>query len=354
MKNKIITLLVIIFVVLFYVFSFYINKKENKNIIPIPTFMNINKNLPKENYSAWVPYWKETEAINSIQSIKKGMLTEVNPVWYELDTNGSLVKSSNNDESNFTNTVTEKKINLVPTITNAGPKGFDSLRVTKLIKNKDENINDLVKTAIDNNYLGWDLDLEEISEKDKDLYSIFLDDLSKELHKNKLTLSVTVHAQTGTDDWSGTKGQDLKSIGNYADFVRVMAYDYHNTESEAGPITPTSYLVDTIKYTLEKVDKKKIVMCLPTYGYDWSKKVVTPLQYEDATNLVEKEGVQIKRDEESFELTGEYIKDKINHTVWYQDAETTAQKTKIIKQYGIANICFWHLGGEDQDIWDKI
>lgn len=354
MKSRIIALLVIVFVSLFLTSIFLSNKSGNAKQIPLPTFINLKKDTVKENYSAWVPYWKEDEAINSIQSIKKGILSEVNPVWYELDSEGRLVKSNDNDEASFISAVSSKKINIVPTITNSTPNGFDSLRVTKMIKNKEESILNLVDTAIENNYSGWDLDLEEVSANDKNNYNEFIALLSDELHKNNLTLSVTVHAQTGNDDWGGTRGQDLESIGKSADFVRVMAYDFHNTESEAGPITPTSYLEDTIKFTKEKIETNKIVMCLPTYGYDWSKNGVTPLQFEDARDLVEKESIKTERDEESFELNGEYIKDNVKHTIWYQDAESTFQKIKIIKKYGITNICFWHLGGEDQEIWGKI
>ncbi len=354
MKNKIITLLVIILVALAVATFFYFNQNESNKTIPLPTFINTKRNTTINTYSAWVPYWKEDQAINSIQSIKKGVLSEVNPVWYELDADGKITISKDNDKTSFINATASKKIKIVPTITNATAAGFDSQRVSKMINDSEDSVSNFVDIAIKNNYSGWDLDLEEVSAKDKTKYNEFINLLADKLHKNKLTLSVTVHAQTGKDDWNGTKGQDLESIGNSADFVRVMAYDYHNTESEAGPITPTSYLIDTIKYTKEKIETKKIVMCLPTYGYDWAKKVVTPLQYEDANNLVEKENISVKRDEESFELTGEYQKDNVLHTVWYQDAETVLQKVKIINQQNITNICFWHLGGEDQDIWLKI
>lgn len=354
MKYKIITLLVIISALLSLIFIFLLNKSGNPKSIPLPTFVNIGKKVVKESYSAWVPYWKEEVAIESINGMSENMLSEINPVWYELDQNGKVINSKETDKDIFAKVTLDKKINIVPTITNSTPNGFDSLRVTQMIKNKDEIILSLVDIALKNNYSGWDLDLEEVSSKDKNNYNEFITFLSEGLHKNNLSLSVTVHAQTGNDDWSGTKGQDLEELGKHADYIRVMAYDYHNSESGSGAITPTTYLEDTIKYTLEKVKKEKIVMCLPTYGYDWSKNKVIPLQFEDAKSIVEKENISLKRDEESFELNGEYTKDNIKHTIWYQDAESIFQKIKIIRKYGITNICFWHLGGEDQDIWTKI
>ncbi len=310
-----------------------------------------NKN--EITYSGWIPYWKEEKALETIQNVKRGVLSEINPVWYTIDENGDFVKS-NEDESPLTELAKSKKIKIVPTVTNVTSVGFDPERVSVLLANKEKVIEDISELAVENGYSGWDLDLEEIKQKDKDEYVVFVKELAQKLDENNLTLSVTVHAQSGLNDWTGTKGQDIKRIAEYADFVRVMAYDFHNSTSGAGAITPNDDLIRTIKYTLENVETKKTVMCLPTYGYDWSKNGVVPLQHEDAKKLVESESIEIRRNDDSFELTGEYSKDGAKHVVWYQDAAATFEKINVIKKFGITNICFWHLGGEDGEMWEKV
>lgn len=333
---------------------FLLPPKDKEKIISIP-FATINNSKKEEiKYSAWVPYWKQNEAVESLQSMKDGKLSEVMPVWYELDSSGQVVESKYIEREKLKDVATEKKIKIVPTLTNSTPEGFDGQRVTRLIENGETEIDKLVDLAKSNQYSGWDLDLEEIKISDKDKFVNFVQNLSKKLHANKLTLSVTVHAQSGDDNWIGSKGQDIQSLGNYADTVRVMAYDFHNSNSDSGPITPTADLRKTIEYTLGVVPKEKIAICLPTYGYDWSTSGVTPLQFEDMNHLVFKNSVGIERDTESFEMTGEYYKGSKLHTIWYQDYESLLKKIEVSKTYDITSFCFWNLGGEDQEFWDKI
>jgi spore germination protein len=356
MKNKIVVLFLLIIIVSI-ISIFTLADKSSRVIQNVKTSVGLPSNLNNRNsvnYSAWIPYWREEDAFLSIQNIDSGTLHEINPVWYELSINGDVIRSLENDDKEIRALADDKKLKVVPTITNATPKGFDPERVSSLFKNKEEVIDKLIELAQVNNYAGWDLDLEEIKERDKETYVQFIKELNEALDQKKLTLSVTVHAQSGSDVWSGTKGQDIKSIGEFADIVRVMTYDFHNSESESGPITPTKNLIETINYTLENVEKDKVAICLPTYGYDWSNNGVVPLQFVNASNLVEEKNIEIERDEESFELTGNYIDGGISHTIWYQDSETTKERVNIIKRFGITNICFWHLGGEDSSLWVKI
>lgn len=353
---KIIFILSIFFVVIYFLDFPFNNKNLNKNSEPKSTLTSLlsDNNIDGVKYSGWIPFWRQESALKTIQNTKKGVLSEINPVWYVLDENGKFTKSGEVDDSSFKSLAKTKKIKIVPTVNNVTASGFDSERASLLIKNKDMFIDEIVQIAIDNDYSGWDLDLEEINKADREGYVLFARDLAMKLNAVNLTLSVTVHAQSGINDWGGTKGQDIKRLAEYADFIRVMAYDFHNSTSGSGAITPNDDLTRTIRFTLENVKIEKIVMCLPTYGYDWSKNGVTPLQYEDANKIVVEESVVTKRDSESFELTGEYTKDGVNHVLWYQDATASLEKINIIKKFGITNMCFWHLGGEDSKLLENL
>lgn len=355
MKYKIVTLLVIIFVFIIFTVATVLTGKK---VVGLKLNQSLTLPILSEekgdtiSYSAWIPSWMEKQSVLSIKGFTPGQIDEINPVWYEVDQNGNIVKS-NSIKTDLLEVATSKKIRISPTITNITPNGFDPERVSLLINNKSLVIKEMIKIAQDNGYSGWDLDLEEIRQSDKESYSEFVKELSSNLNDNNLTLSVTVHAQSGDNDWNGTKGQDIQSLGMYADNIRVMAYDFHNSNSDAGAITPSTNLVETIKYTLEEVDLKKVTMCLPTYGYNWSDEEVVPMQFIDIKMLVENELIRVERDPESYELTGKYIKDGVKHTIWYQDAISMQEKVKIVKQYGITKVCFWHLGGEDQDFWQR-
>lgn len=63
---------------------------------------------------------------------------------------------------------------------------------------------------------------------------------------------------------------DFKSLLNTVDFVYVMLYDRHGPNTQAGCVTPLSWLKENLSY-LSNFQKDKIVLGAPLYGYCFSK-----------------------------------------------------------------------------------
>ena len=324
---------------------------------------NINKesstltSIPSPEFSAWIPWWDEERAITSLERTGK-KLKFILPVWYRVDENGKISEISSNLKDKILKKAIDNNLSIIPTISNASTTGFDPERVSILVSDQNlrkEEVENLVNLANKKGFGGWDLDFEQVYEKDRENYSKFVSVLSENLHKEGLLLSVTVHAQTGSVyDWEGTKGQDIKSIGKYADFVRIMAYDFHNQDSLPGPITPLSWLESILEYAVDVLPTEKIVLALPTYGYDWSEAKVKPVQYTDAVDLLNQQGKSWERDKKSHALTGEYDAAGEKHTLWFEDADSLKKKIEIAKKFGIYQFALWRLGGEDPKIWEKL
>jgi len=217
--------------------------------------------------------------------------------------------------------------------------------------NQNRTIDLLINLAKEKNYDGWDLDFENVAKGDKDLYNTFSKKFSEKLHTQGLLLSITVQAQESDNAGNITPGQDIETLGKYADQIRVMAYDFHSPSSAPGPITPITDLEKTITYTKSKIDLTKIIISLPTYGYDWSNDgPATAYQYQELQSLLSLKNAKSTRDIDSQEVNATYN----NHQVWYPDSTSLSKLIEITKAFGIDKICFWHIGGEDINMWGKI
>lgn len=306
--------------------------------------------------SGWVPWWEEER---SLESMRKNLdkLEIISPVWYQISEQGKLEEIESKNKTEIIELAISQEIKIIPTISNAGDFGFDPKRVSELLNNQKLQENfaaKIIKIAVDKRFDGWDLDWEEISPEERDSYSGFVEYLAKELDELGLLLSVSVHAQTGKEtDWIGTRGQDLAKIGQYADFVRVMAYDFHHAGSAPGPVTPLEKLIEVVEHNLSVIPIKKLVIGLPTYGYEWGMNAGQPMQYYQIKGKINALRVGVELDEESFSKRVRYRLGGIDYTIWFEDGETLAKKIKVIRGYGIYQICLWHLGGEDEKIWES-
>ncbi|GAB6171888.1 hypothetical protein JCM15765_13660 [Paradesulfitobacterium aromaticivorans] len=78
------------------------------------------------------------------------------------------------------------------------------------------------------NYTGIDINYENLFVKDKDIFVTFIQELKSAFAAMDKQLIVTVHAKTDpTGIWSGAEAHDYIGIGQAADIVRIMGYDYH-------------------------------------------------------------------------------------------------------------------------------
>jgi spore germination protein YaaH len=156
------------------------------------------------------------------------------------------------------------------TITNLTPEGF-SPEMTRQVLNSPEirnrlihNIYTLVKTK---NYAGVNVDFEQVQAGERDLYTGFLRSLNKRLNAEGYFTSVALHVKKSDRDFPG---YDYGGIGAVADFVFIMAYDWHEKHSGPGPVAPIDEIRKTLDYAVQRKPRNKIILGVPRYGYDWT------------------------------------------------------------------------------------
>jgi spore germination protein YaaH len=127
-------------------------------------------------------------------------------------------------------------------------------------------------------------------------------------------LTVNVYAKTSEPGtWDGPKAQDWTAIGNVADQVRIMTYEYHWSTSDAGPIAPVDWVDQVLSFARSVIPAHKIMEGVPLYGYDWTGRSGAPIVFEAAMAL-------------------------------------SAQRA-LAGSHPIGGVTLWRLGGEDPAAW---
>lgn len=319
----------------------------------LQTVIPFIKPTPVSIYSAWLPYWDQERVLISLDK-SNSKLRNISPVWYLVDADGQLQEIAKGDKQRVIETAKKTDISIVPAIFN----NFDAQAVSTLVRDEKKSNNfvqQLVSIAKDKNYTGWDIDFEKLNPEDQKDFSKFITLAANELHQNGLLLVVSVHVQTGkASDWRSAKAQEWSVIAKEADFIRVMAYDFHNGSTSPGAITPIDRYKEVLRYAVSIIPTEKLVIGLPLYGYDWSDGQAVPVDYQQLEMIKEGLGLHYEIDQKSQALTGSYMDKDVLHTVWIEDSVSVISKVQIARAFGVYQFCFWRLGGEDSSLWSQL
>lgn len=205
---------------------------------------------------------------------------------------------------------------------------------------------------------GVNIDIEAVYTSDRDAYTNFIKTLKDTLGVKGYIITVSIPAKN-YDSPSNTYSYpfDYEGIGKYADRVAIMTYDEHGawSGSGAGPIASVDWQEGIIKYALTKIPKEKILLGIPTYGFDWSDNTYPKyLTYDAAIKNADKVGANIQHDEATTVPYYKYSLNGVNHQAWFEDAYSIGYKLDLVNKYDLAGIAIWRLGMEDPAIWNVI
>jgi spore germination protein len=156
-------------------------------------------------------------------------------------------------------------------------------------------------------------------------------------------------------DWNNAF--DVVALQQILDHFFLMAYDYHwHSGPTAGPVAPLDGVGLSIKNSLSRYDKKgldksKLILGSPWYGYDWP--TVSDAKESDArasaTSLTT--DVAVVRAEtygRRYDIIAEspyyvYETGESVHQTWYDDPASLGVKYQYGMQQGLAGIGYWAL-----------
>ncbi|MBO8158253.1 glycosyl hydrolase family 18 protein [Thermosyntropha sp.] len=221
-------------------------------------------------------------------------------------------------------------------------------------QNRRNLIDNIVYIVKRDKYDGVNIDFEFIDPNDGPYFTIFLRELKTALGKD-IPLSVAVFGRTGKDKWPIAYEYD--KIGQIADYVVVMAYDYSYATSNPGPIAPLWWVKEVADYMSRVMPAEKILLGIPTYGYDWSlaggrASTVTATKLQ---NLKSKYVLNEYFDSYSMSPYWTYYDAYGNlHYIWLENKRSLEEKIKVADDYGLGGISFWRIGNGFTDLYELL
>ncbi|MDD3647039.1 MAG: glycosyl hydrolase family 18 protein [Candidatus Dojkabacteria bacterium] len=336
-----------------------VRNQTKNNMINVTTLSSnaeditdLAEKIPLElNVSANLVWWDQDRGFESIEAHHE-LIDSISPFWYEYTSAGEIDTFSGAQDQDIIRYLKSTGISITPVISNEFQTEPLSSTLGKILE-REKLKQGILEIA--ENYDGISLNFENLSTEAKDDYSNFVADLAEKLHDEGKTLTLHLHAKTSEPGtWNGPESQDWQKLGESCDKMKIMAYDYHWSTSEAGTVASPDWVEDIIKHAIELIPEKKIYLGIPLYGYDWIDKEGEGVTYGQALGLSEQYKAKIKTDKNSFSPYFSYSAKDGKHTVWFENAESTSYKLELAEKYNIGGIDLWRLGDEDPDTWNTI
>ncbi|MEJ8305628.1 glycosyl hydrolase family 18 protein [Saccharibacillus sacchari] len=249
-------------------------------------------------------------------------------------------------------------------VSNYGEKGWDGEIAHRVLNEpaaKIRLIRNMLDTVRANDYVGINIDFEEVRPEDREALSRFVRDTAKEMRKLGKKTMVSVPAKTEDDPENGWSGAfDYEAIGRYGDLVQVMTYDEHGIWGEPGSAAGLSWIDASLKFAVSEVDPSKLLAGVPAYGNDWnlsdpSDESGAMLAWKNVRTLIRGLDKTGTRDAKSKSMTLRYTAENGDkHVLWYEDEYSIKLKARLVGKYGLAGISVYALGMEDQAFWTAL
>lgn len=323
----------------------------------VPEFSD-DFNPGKKISLTWHYIWNNTPDMSNVKRIDG--LNVVSPTWFTLaNENGDLEDRGSINYSSWAHKNGYKVWALVD-------NKFNSDMTNKLFGNasaKTKFINNLISYAKKYKLDGINIDFENMYTKDKNAFTQFMKELSKQTKANGLVLSVDVSIIAANSNWS--ESFDRAALSKVVDYVALMTYDQHWGGSPvSGSVAQFSWVEQSLKRVLAEVPKEKLLLGVPFYTRLWkeeyvkesSKTVVTSkaISMEEAERVITENKAVKTWDAVSGQYFATYKKDNATFKIWLEDERSIKLKAELVNKYGLAGIASWKYGLEKPAVWDVI
>lgn len=340
---------------------------------------------PTRQVIGFLPYW----FINKEDTGVTKYITTLTYFGLTIDTDGTILKFSKPNETEpgwhtlnsgkvaqFLDAAKSNHLTTSLLVFKANNETIDTL-ISDPITHAQNLLNGVVPIMKQYGFTDLNLDIESTKEASPDArakFTQFAKTVKRGLEKeNAGSLTVEVSAS----DFIKNKLINPSALKDIADYVVIMAYDYHFPGSiVTGPVAPLSgggvtYEYDTkiaVEKALQVIPPEKIILGIPLYGYEWetitdtnhsaiipgTSVVVSNERAENllstcstCTNIFDVEAQEVLltfRDEK----TGSF------HQIFYPDVRSTQSKVNYAKENKLGGLALWALGYEGETILNPL
>ena len=274
----------------------------------------------------------------------------ISPTWFYLtDTSGNIASIASAD---YVSQAHEKGLQVWGLIDNFTQE-VSTTETLSSTAARQNIISQLIQAAQDVGMDGINVDFESLSEDVGTHFLEFLRELSIECHKNNLVLSVD---NPVPEDF--TSHYDRAEQGRVVDYVIIMGYDEHYVGSEAGSVASLPWVEQGVQDTLKEVPAKRVINAIPFYTRLWrttgGNVTSEAIGMDQAQQTIAENNVETYWDKTTSQNYGKYDIDNSTYQIWLEDAQSVAEKVKLVSKYDLAGVSAWKLGFENSGIWKVI
>lgn len=240
------------------------------------------------------------------------------------------------------------------TLTPFGPTGqFSNYLISQIVNNnlyKQQLINNLIFQITERGFEGVDIDFEYILVEDKIAFVNFVQDVRTAINSLGYPVSVAL-APKVSDTQTGLlyEGKDYALLGEAADSVLLMTYEWGYTYGPPMAVAPLNKVREVVEYALTKIPAEKINLGIPNYGYDWTLPFIqgtskaTTIGNVQAIQIAITQNVSIQFDEIAQSPYFNYISEGVAHEVWFEDVRSLSAKFGLVKEYNLRGMGYWQI-----------
>ncbi len=248
------------------------------------------------------------------------------------------------------------------TLTPFGPDGQFNNYLIHVVLSNDTARNNLIRNVyqavINEGYQGVNIDFEYILAEDRDLFTGFVRDMTFMIRELGYEVTVDLAPKTSADQPGVLyEGKDYPALGEVADRVLIMTYEWGYTYGPAMAVAPINKVREVIEYAVTEIPREKISMGIPNYGYDWKLPFVKGISKAQTIGNIEAVQIAIQNDAEIlFDETAQtpyflYRSEGIDHEVWFEDARSMLAKYRLIREYGLYGFGCWQIMQLFRTMW---
>lgn len=267
--------------------------------------------------------------------------------WFETNANGDLFYEYQDNYNQILQFARANGIKTHASVVFMDREGMHTLLSNPT--NRQRLVDNLANQAAQNGYDGVNIDFEFLGQNDRDYFSLFLRELKARLGNKEL--SVAVFACTKPVSWLA--GYDYPAIGDIADRVVIMAYDYSYKTSAPGPVAPLWWVEDVVDYIQTIIPTEKLLLGMPTYGYDWANGLTTTTITAPKLQAL-KNQYQLSEFFDNASMSPYYTyvdSNGVAHQIWTENETSLNAKLDIALNNQLAGVSFWRIGNGCNELY---
>ncbi len=279
-------------------------------------------------------------------------LTFISPFTYGVEKDGSLIRPDAENTLFTASFYKTEPLLHISTITYYG--NFNTEAVSVILNTPalwEIFFENILKEIEIYGYAGVDIDFEFIASSDSLKYAELVEYLKNRLNKYGYIIIAALAPKISAEQKGILyEGHNYIAIGSSANYAFIMTYEWGYTYGPPMAVAPIESVKKVLDYAVSEIASDKILMGVPTYGYDWTLPYITDgpgaksISNEQAVLTALNYGAEIQFDAFSQSPYFYYTDENGNvHEVWFEDAKSALSKLRLIEMYGLAGCGYWNL-----------